>query len=321
MPPQDYSSQAEFSASKMGRVVLTGGSGLLALNWACCMRSRYEVLLAQHHRRIALHDTGAVLLTLESAPELERQVRSLRPDLLVHTAGLTSVDECEKQPELAWRLNARLAQNVAQVAETLGVKVIHISTDHLFSGSRKLMSEQDKVEPLNEYARTKLAAEQFVIKEAPSALILRTNFFGWGSSFRKSFTDWIIESLRSGKRLTMFDDVFFTPILADTLAHAGHELIEHNASGIYHVGGDVRISKYDFGLLVAERFGLPKAYIECGKITSIDLPAARPHDMSLESSHARDLLKRRLGSPVEQIEQLWRQEREGRSAEIKKAVS
>jgi len=302
------------------RLLITGGSGLLALNWACCMREDCEIHLGTHLHRVNLAGTRSMRLDMDSSEALAAQLARLQPGIIVHTAGMTSVDRCEQQPDAALYANAVLARQVALAARVQSIRLIHISTDHLFSGDRPLVSEEAVPEPLNVYARTKLQAEQWVQQANPDALIVRTNFFGWGHARRQSFSDWIIASLRSGQSVTMFDDVYFTPILADTLAKAAHALVAVNAGGIFNVVGDERISKYEFGRRVARRFGLDETLIRRGKIAGAQLSASRPHDMSLDNRKIKTLLNAGLGDVDGFLDELYRQERLGRPGEFKTAV-
>ena len=304
----------------MPRILITGGSGLLALNWACCMRDSCEVLLAQHTRSVALRNTRSVPLCLESTESLARSLEQLQPELVVHAAGLTSVDLCELQPELAQRLNVALAVNVARATRRLGISLAHISTDHLFSGTRALYTESDPPLPLNVYARTKLLAEQSVTRENPAAMIVRTNFFGWGHRYRQSLSDWILASLRNDCKVSMFEDVFFTPILADRLASSVHELISHHCAGIYHVGGDERLSKYEFAIRLAHVFELPDSLVQRARISALNSKVVRPRDMSLDNSRARTDMGSSLGGVDEFLRQLKEQERLGRAHELFAAV-
>jgi len=304
----------------MQRVLITGGSGLLALNWACCMRESCEVILARHKRHVTLRGTRSVPLALEPADTLAKNIEQLKPDLVVHTAGLTSVDLCEQQPEAAMHANAELARNVARATASLNIKLIHISTDHLFDGAKSLYTESDAPAPLNVYARTKLQAELWVLQENPDAMLVRTNFFGWGHRYRQSFSDWIIGSLRSGKPITMFDDVFFTPILADVLAMSAHSLIENGQRGIINLVGDERISKYDFAQRLAGDFRLPVEFIRRGKLSAATLLARRPLDMSLDNTQARKKLGKKLGSLDDFFAMLQKQESAGRPNELITAV-
>jgi dTDP-4-dehydrorhamnose reductase len=303
------------------RILITGGSGLLALNWACCMRDELEVWLAPHRRTVSLRGTRVVPLDLDSADRLSRGLEGCRPDLVVHTAGLTSVDDCEREPDQARHANAVLARNVAVAAARVDAQLIHISTDHLFAGTRRFYTEDDVPEPLNVYAQTKLLAEQWVAEAHPRALIVRTNFFGWGHRFRRSFSDWILDSLAKGEQFTMFDDVYVTPILADRLAVAAYRLLETGAAGVYNVAGAERLSKYAFALQLAQAFELPTAALRRGRIRDARLLAPRPHDMSLNSARARSRLNAPLDNAAEFILELRQQERDGRSRELLAAVT
>ena len=109
---------------------------------------------------------------------------------------------------------------------------------------------------MNQYAVSKLSAEQWVLDACTDALVVRTNFFGWGHANRRSFSDWLLDSMRAGKSLSLFDDVFFTPILADRVAAECHALIELGQRGVFNICGDERISKYEFAIRLAGAFGL-----------------------------------------------------------------
>jgi len=285
------------------------------------MREQCEVYLAQHQRRVRHRGTQTVPLQLETMETLVAQLKEYGPDAIVHAAGMTSVDQCEREPERAHEVNAVLARNVARAAASLGLRLVHISTDHLFGGTRSMYKEEDTPEPMNSYARTKLLAEQWVAEAHPGALILRTNFFGWGHRFRQSFSDWIVYSLRRGEALTLFDDAFFTPILADSLALSAHRLLEHGASGIFNVVGDERVSRYDFARRLAKVFALPEALICHGRISQSNPTARRPSDMSLDNTKARALLGGSLGTLDEYFGDLHRQQRSKRDSELIHAVT
>lgn len=302
-------------------IVLTGGSGLLALNWACAVRDKWDVILGTHRHTVTLAGAAAHPLDLDDPVQLERQLDQLAPDLIVHTAGLSNVDGCEANPALARQANAQIARNVAQAAAHKNIRLVHISTDHLFAGTERFYSEDALPQPLNEYGRSKLLAEEWVRQICPQALIVRTNFFGWGYAQRQSFSDWIIYNLRAGKPLSLFDDVYVSPILADALALAAHELVERAASGIFNLVGGERVSKYEFALQLAEHFSLPAELIRRDQLAHANLQAQRPRDMSLDNSKARSLLGRGLGGLDEYLVALRSQEAQGRRLELFHAVS
>jgi dTDP-4-dehydrorhamnose reductase len=302
------------------KILITGGTGLLALNWACAMRSTWQVVLGVHRHDVRLDGVKSVQLNLSSVPDFERTVDSINPDLIVHTAGMTHVDTCESDRVGAFKANAYTAAIVALVAKQKSIRLIHVSTDHLFDGAVPFCTELTEPKPLNAYATSKQAAEMLVKERCPEALILRTNFFCWGSVYRQSFSDWIINGLIAGTELQMFDDVFFTPILADELIGFAHGLNEIGSSGIFNVVGTRRISKYDFGVELAQSLGLPAGRIQPGKVASAHLRAARPKDMSLSNGRLIQALGRSPGDLQRWFEQLRLQELQGRRRELLHAV-
>lgn len=259
---------------------------------------------------------SSVRFSLSDIVHLQQQIKSIAPDLIIHTAALTNVDECERDMERTYQTNVEIACNVASAASSLGIKLVHLSTDSLFSGEQSLMSEQTEPFPLNRYAQSKLKSEQLVQKICPEALILRTNFFCWGHRARQSFSDWIIYSLRGGHRLSLFDDVYFTPVLADELVRLTHELILMQACGIFNVSGNERLSKYQFGIQLAKQFNLPVNLISSAKSENAGLLAARPKDMSLLNHRLVKHLGRKLNNMDQYFSELIRQEKEGRRKEL-----
>ena len=298
------------------KILITGGSGLLATNWAITARKQHKVVLGLHNRKISLSNVVTQPLSLEPARQLEADLSSIKPDLVVHTAGATSVEWCEANPAAARHTNVTLTTNLARACADFQISLVHISTDHLFTGDAGLVDETCPPMPQNVYGRTKAEAEQRTLEHHPSALIVRTNFFGWGTSYRQSFTDRIIFQSRAGQRLNLFEDVFFTPILIETLVFAVQDLVTYRSSGILHVVGHERISKYDFGIAVANQFGLDLGLIEACRITDQPNLVQRPKDMSLSNAKTCGLLGRSLGSISTQLHALQEQEKHGVAREL-----
>jgi dTDP-4-dehydrorhamnose reductase len=297
-------------------ILLTGGSGLLAINWLYSINKEYSVYLGLNERIIQPDNCQVILLNFFSVESLMKQIEAVGPSVVIHTAGLTSVEKCENDPELAFHINVELSIMVANVTKSLGIQFVHISTDHLFEGNASMLSENEPTKALNVYGKTKALAEKKVIEINPESLIIRTNFYAWGTSYRKSFSDYIIQSLRSKQIVSLFDNVYYTPILAENLVKTVHELLGKNVNGIFNIGSDDKISKYEFGVLIAEEFGLDKSYIEKGILSNKSNLVRRPADMSLSNQKVRELLGRNLGTVKEHIAQLHKQEFENKINEI-----
>lgn len=298
-------------------ILITGGSGLLALNWAATVREHCSVTLGLHDRHVSLAAVASQKLDLESPGAIASSIDAGKFDLVVHAAGFTSVEECESKPDLARHVNVTLAENVAKACMATGVSLVHISTDHLFFGDEALLDERPLLAPRNTYGLTKAEAERQVLESNPRALVIRTNFYGWGSSYRHSFSDILLGALRSGKSIALFQDVFYTPILIESLAEAVMGLHQLSAFGIYNVVGDERLSKYDFGLKLAERFGLDAALIKPAQMAHQVSPVQRPLDMSLSNHKVCEALGRTLGGVDEQVARLCQQEQNGLAQELR----
>ena len=297
-------------------ILITGGSGLLALNWALTIREKFNVTLGLHDRKGNLKDTRSIFLDLDSKEALAHSLEALKPQLVIHTAGLTSIEKCEANPTLAKYINVDLTKNLAMTCAKLNIPIVYISTDHLFSGNESLIHEDHPVSPVNVYAKTKAEAEAYVLDMNSEVLVIRTNFYGWGTSYRQSFSDMVINNLCAGKKISLFKDIYYTPMLIEPLVNSVHELVNKKAKGIFNVVGDDRISKYDFGLRLAKEFNLDNDLIDEGKI--IDKPSLvnRPHDMSLSNQKVSNYLCKKMGGLDEHISKLIAQEASGLAQEL-----
>lgn len=293
------------------RILITGGSGLLAINFARRFRETHDIVLALHARPLKMEGVHAEFLDLSTPGTIRQTLARLAPDYVIHTAAITNVEQCEADPELARRVNAQLPRRVATACHAFGCGFVHISTDHLFEGRDALVDESARVVPLNTYAASKAAAETFVAAAHPASLVIRTNFFGWGPPWRQSFSDSIVTNLRKGNPIRLFTDVCYTPILVDPLADAIVDLVEGGHAGCFNVVGDERLSKFAFGVLVAQIFGLDGNLVVPATISDMPNLVVRPHEMSLRNTKVCKVLGRSMGSASGHIRELLKQERSG----------
>jgi len=278
------------------RVLITGGTGLLGLNWAASIKNTHDVTLGIHQRAVQLPGIETQQLSLEYADKFLENLDFIQPDYVVHAAGLASVELCEEKPDLAYHVNVELAENVARACALRGIQLAHISTDHLFRGDRPLLDESEPVDPINIYAKTKAEAEVRVRDVCPEALVIRTNFYGWGPSYRRSFSDWVLQNLKMKHPITLFNDIFYTPIYIGRLVRVVHQLLERCAMGTYNVVGNERVSKYEFGMQLASIFGLDEDLISAGSVHSQLNSVVRPNDMSLSNKKVSKELGIHVGS-------------------------
>lgn len=268
------------------RLLITGGSGLLAVNWAAARRHIDEIWLGLNNRQISMENTKAISLR----GGLNHAIVTANPDIIINTAAMTNVDGCEADEKQAIAINCDLAATYAKIAYDHGLPFVHISTDHLFDGRQCMQDETAPCLPINSYGHSKWLGERAVLKAHPDALILRVNFFGWGPIYRPSFSDWILNSMAQGTVVTLYQNVYFTPLYVGDVVDLAHRLIAKNAKGIYHLTSSDRLSKYDFGLKLAAMFELdanlitPRSYNPKKGIP-------RPLDMSLDNAKALHYLR------------------------------
>ena len=265
------------------RLFLAGGSGLLALNWALLSHDTWDVFLGLHKRKINPPFASSLYLMNPCFEGLISLLKDISPQLVINTAALTNVEYCELRPDLAHEVNVNFAQQLASACNDLKIPLVHISTDHLFDGESSFACETTAPSPLNVYAKTKAEAEIKVLECCKHALVIRTNFYGWGTSYRHSVSDNIINSLKNKRAYNAFDDVYFTPILISDLICAIHLLLEAGARGVFNVVSDQRLSKYEFSVLVAKAFGLQTSLLKPISIHDMPSLVRRPKDMSLSS--------------------------------------
>ena len=289
----------------MKKIFFTGGSGLLSLNWALYCKDKWHIILGTFNRNIypSFAETHS-LRECQSAIALEKVFSDISPDVVVNSAALTNIEYCEKKPSMAYDSNVRFASNIAIACNELKIPLIHISTDHLFDGNRSTVDEYEVPIPLNVYAKTKAEAETNVSHLCNNSIIVRTNFFGWGTSYRRSLTDRVIDDLKNNRTFYGFNDVFFTPILAADLAACIMQLLEAGSQGIFNISSDQRVSKYHFAIMIAKVFDLPESLVQPVSIKDKTHLIIRPSDMSLSNKRVSQLLKRKMGTAEDGLRRL-----------------
>lgn len=286
------------------RILITGASGFLGLNAMLQLKGQHEISGAYHAHTVNVEGVRTFRLDLSDESAVHRAVCDVKPEVILHTAGLTNVDACEDNPGEAERLNVQVSEYVARAAQSAGVTLVHVSTDHMSDGTKALVGETALLTPLNQYARTKWLAEQAVMRVCPDALIIRTNFFGWGTPVKASFSDWILNRLRQGKGLPLFVDVYITPILVNDLVTVICQLLKRRVVGTYNVAGSERVSKYDFGIRLAKIFGYSIESLRPVSVRDMCLQARRPQDMSLSTDKVSMCLGQRMPSLDESLAHL-----------------
>jgi dTDP-4-dehydrorhamnose reductase len=273
------------------RLLVTGASGLLGLNLSMFASRQGHTVTGLVHSR-ALRDVPfevrrVDLLKTDSALEM---MESVQPDAIIHCAAIASINAAETQPALTEQMNAEVPGRLAEAAVRWGLPFVHISTDAVFNGRQGGYVETDPTDPLSVYARTKLAGEEAVKAANPEAIIARTVFYGWSLSGQRSLAEFFVNSLAVGQPLKGFTDTLFCPLYVEDLVSLLMEMLAADLAGTYHVVAPDHLSKYDFGVRIAKRFGFDPGLITPIKAADIDRGAARSLNLTLNPDKLRAAL-------------------------------
>jgi dTDP-4-dehydrorhamnose reductase len=279
------------------RLLVIGASGLLGSKLMAQARGRYDVRGTYSPAVDGKSDWRLEPLDMGSKDEVDGMFSKLKPEVVVLAAAMTNVDACEKDPTGANRVNASGPGLVARACRASGARLVHVSTDYVFDGSKKRpYTEQDMPRPISVYGTSKLAGERSVLSTLPGAVVARPAvLYGWNPLEDKdNFVTWVLKRLRKGERATLFQDQTISPTFADDLARTLLELAGRDVSGVWHVSGPDCLDRPTCGRMIAEEFGLDGGLVAPVPSSSVPLPARRPAYSCLDVSKAEKLLGRKM---------------------------
>jgi len=242
-----------------GRCLVTGGSGFIGAHLARALRNAFDVTVTYHTRQPAPPSTvRGVHLDVTDAAEVESVVHGLSPDIVVHAAGWKNINDCEKNPDMTWKVNAEGTRQIAEACGAEDVRVLYLSTDYVFAGTQGGYSEADETRPATVYGRSKLAGEKAVAGLAPNYAICRASgVYGPNANF----TTWLRGELANGRTVEVFTDAANSPTYIGNLAEMIRTVLERKLQGVFHTAGSERSTRYEFARQVAEAFGFDTALI------------------------------------------------------------
>ena len=284
--------QKKEMASKKKKILLIGASGLFGLNFLSKNSNLFEIYCNINKKNIFL-DQKKIKLNFKNPLKLYKQIKKIKPEIIINASGLTDIKKCEINKKNAKYVNYTIVEKLVRLSNKCKIKFLQISTDHLFNDNNKnFFSETDEKNPINNYAKTKSNAEEYIINNCKNYLIIRTNFFGWGTSYRNSISDFIIKNLSLNKRIYLNDDIYFTPVYLGNLIECINILIIKNKRGIFNISSSEKISKYMFALKLANMFGLDKKLINKKEFKNEKI--FKPKNMALNNSKVKKILPKKF---------------------------
>ncbi len=269
----------------MKKLLVTGISSFLGNELAMYPQQHWKISGLFHKKEVHFSKVDCHRCDITNEVELNQIFNQTQPDAVIHLAALTNPNYCELHPEESFRVNVEATIHLAQLCEKAQIPVVFTSTDLVFDGDNAPYDEKDEPMPIMVYGRHKAKAEQQILALYDKAIIARIPLIFGNGGFMKNW----VETLKNGGTLTAFTDEFRTMISATKAIEGLLLLLEKKLKGIWHLGGKESISRYDFAVKMAVAFNLPKDQIFPSIREKVEMPAARPADVSLDSWKAYEV--------------------------------
>ena len=291
------------------RILLTGGAGFLGSACRQLLAERTDIkvsLLRSGYGPLIPGSRGATFEAPSSltAHDLSHEIGAHELSHIIHIGALSSPEVCERDTELAYRSNVRFTEMLADYAASVGAHLTTVSTDLVFDGAQapsEGLTEEHATRPISVYGTTKLLAEAATLRAPSNSVVRVALLYGHTSSKSQGVLGWMERTFKEGSPLSLFSDEYRTPIHVADAAQAILDISKSKLSGIWHCGGPQRLSRVDFGTLVAQALGYDPALIRStSRLTNANGPT-RPEDVSLNSERLWKTLGRKPRGVIEAL--------------------
>ena len=293
----------------MKTLFITGATGFIGAYVARYAASSGEWNVVASYREATADLPGVtwVKADITDASGIRAAIEQAAPDAVIHLAAVSKIDLCETEQEFAHRVNVQGTMSVSDAASSAGARLITISSDNVFDGTRACSTEDDPANPVNYYGRTKLMAENEAMKRNTDTVAVRLPLtLGFALTNARPFFNGVVSMLREGKTPWFTTDEFRSPCDAATLGEALVELAEGTYRGVLHLGGTDRVSPADIARPLYRRLGVPEETMRIIKQADITIDRApRPLDISMSVTKAQSLLNTHLPSLEESFNRIW----------------
>lgn len=239
---------------------------------------------------IGTHVKKEPFVDIRDKNSIEHFLDKENPNVVINCAAFTNVDEMEKNSQLGFDINFRGVENLVKLCSKKNISIIQISSDAVFDGNKGNYSENESVNPVNEYAKSKVMAEKIIEPYLEKNTIVRTNFYG-NNNEKKFLFNWILDNLKKNNTINGFDDVFFNPLEVYNLSEMIIEIAERDIHGILHLSSNKILSKYQFAKTIAKKLDFPTSLIKKFPLKESHLFAKRPLNTSLSNLKMKKVLK------------------------------
>ncbi len=261
------------------KILITGGKGQLGMDCVRVLRETNDVL------SIDLDE-----LDITKLSGVESLVQRFVPNIIINCAAYTQVDNCEIEKDLAWNVNVKGTENLLKCSDKQGIRLIHISTDYVFDGSKKIPEpyvEKDKPKPVSYYGKTKYESEKVVRSAVDRHVILRTAWmYGLnGHNFLKTMLKLALKNPED--KIRVVDDQYGSPTWSYRLALQIERIIDTDARGIYHATAEGYCTWFELAGYFLNQMEAPHTIVPCTS-KEYPTPAKRPRNSILENRHLKE---------------------------------
>lgn len=279
----------------MKKLFITGGSGFVGTHLTGLAVQNYEVYSVYSQNLPGNQQAALIQVDLTDKDQIQSALNQIKPDVIIHTAAISKPDLCEKFREMTEQVNILATVILATWAKKNNARFIFTSSDMVFDGKSRNYHESDLPNPISYYGETKALAERKLLKMDFNCVVARVALvYGIGEFHHENFFHTMVNNLIKGQKVNLFHDQFRTPIYVENLAEAMLDLAENNFTGVIHIGGSERISRWDFGLKTCDILDLPREMLQRGSMFDFPSAASRPQDVSMCTDLAKKVLKVKL---------------------------
>lgn len=292
----------------MKKILITGSNGLLGqkLVELLSQTTTHQVFATARGENRLPFTNGYKYQSMDitNRDQVQEVVEKIKPDVIIHTAAMTNVDQCETEKSACWAQNVSSVEYLVDACARIDCFLVHVSTDFIFDGKSGPYKEEAEASPISFYGWSKYAAEKIVINSNIRWGIARTVLV-YGIAHDMSRTNiilWVKKSLEDGKNIKVVTDQWRTPTLAEDLAKGCTLIAEKEAEGIYNISGKDFLTPYEMAIMTADYFKLDKSLISQADSTTFSQPAKRPPRTGFDLSKSNEVLDYQPVSFIEGIE-------------------
>ena len=279
------------------KILVTGSNGLLGQKLIHLIKEKYpqyELLACSRGENRVNKTEGFTFRNIDITNNIEvkKLFSEFKPNIIVNTAAMTNVDQCEVEQEACWNVNVKAVENLIQESEKYNSHLIHLSTDFIFDGEKGMYKETDESHPLSFYGKSKETAEEIIKKSNISWAIARTIIvYGVAEAMsRSNIVLWAREALQKGDKLNIVNDQYRSPTLAEDLAEGCMLIAEKKATGVFHLSGKDYMSISQLVRRMAAFYKLDDSIIEEVSSKALNQKAKRPPKTGFDLTKAINIL-------------------------------